>query len=117
AGGGRRLAPGGPGGRPQRHPAPPAPPGRRSQLTPRRRQGGPKVWRAGSSPDQQPPEGTAMDPAPTAAGLRRPARRRHPAARSRVVAGLLSAVLFLGLGAGMAARQTSATTSSAAASS
>src|SRR4029450_9450163 len=58
-----------------------------------------------------------MDPAPTAAGLRRPARPRHPAARSRVVAGLLSAVLFLGLGAGMAARQTSATTSSAAASS
>jgi hypothetical protein len=45
------------------------------------------------------------------------ARRRHPAARSRVVAGLLSAVLFLGLGAGMAARPTSATTSSAAVSS
>ena len=68
-----------------------------------------------------------MDPTPTTAGprrptggpSRRPARRRHPAARSRVVAGLLSAVLFLGLGAGMAARQTSATptTSSAASSS
>ena len=66
-----------------------------------------------------------MDPTPTTAGprrptggpSRRPARRRHPAARSRVVAGLLSAVLFLGLGAGMAARQTSATTSSAAVSS
>jgi hypothetical protein len=58
-----------------------------------------------------------MDPAPTAPGPRRPARRRHPAARSRVVAGLLSAVLFLGLGAGMAARQTSAATTSASASS
>src|SRR4029453_2904186 len=112
AGGGRRLAPGGPGGRPQRHPAPPAPPGRRSQLTPRRRQGGPKVRRAGSSPDQQPPEGTAMAPTPTPA---RPGRRRRPAARSRVVAGLLSAVLFLGLGAGMAARQTSATATTSAA--
>jgi hypothetical protein len=58
-----------------------------------------------------------MDPAPTAAGPRRSPRRRHPAARSRVVAGLLSAVLFLGLGAGMAARQTSATTTSATVSS
>ena len=55
-----------------------------------------------------------MDPTPTT-GPRRPARRRHPAARSRVVAGLLSAVLFLGLGAGMAARQTGATTTTSAA--
>jgi hypothetical protein len=52
-----------------------------------------------------------MDPRPTTA------RRRHPAARSRVVAGLLSAVLFLGLGAGMAARQTSTATTTEAASS
>ena len=56
-----------------------------------------------------------MDLTPTtpAGPTGRPTRRRHPAARSRVVAGLLSAVLFLGLGAGMAARQT---TASAAAS-
>ena len=66
-----------------------------------------------------------MDRTPTAAGSRRPAGgpprrpapRRHPAARSRVVAGLLSAVLFLGLGAGMAARPTSATATTAAATS
>jgi hypothetical protein len=43
-------------------------------------------------------------------------RRRHPAARSRVVAGALSAVLFLGLGAGMAANQAATTASSAAGS-
>jgi hypothetical protein len=58
-----------------------------------------------------------MDPTPTAAGPRRPARRRHPAARSRVVAGTLSAVLFLGLGAGMATRQSSATTATSSAAS
>jgi hypothetical protein len=52
-----------------------------------------------------------MDPKPPPApgtlrgGTRRPVRRRHPAARSRVVAGVLSAVLFLGLGAGMATNQ------------
>ena len=48
-----------------------------------------------------------MEPTPTAAG---PRRRRHPAARSRVVADALSAVLLLGLGAGMAAGQTGADT-------
>lgn len=57
-----------------------------------------------------------MDPTPTPAGPRRPARRRHPAARSRLVAGLLSAVLFLGLGAGMAARQTSSATTASSSS-
>jgi len=57
-----------------------------------------------------------MDPMPTASAGP-PRRRRHPAARSRVVAGLLSAVLFLGLGAGMAARQTGAATTTSAASS
>lgn len=50
-------------------------------------------------------------------GTRRSVRRRHPAARSRVVAGMLSAVLFLGLGTGMAANQTGTTTTSAASSS
>jgi hypothetical protein len=50
-----------------------------------------------------------MDPKP-------PVRRRHPAARSRVVAGALSAVLFLGLGAGMAANQATTATVSAAGS-
>ena len=54
-----------------------------------------------------------MEPTPNAAAGRR--RRRHPAARSRVVAGALSAVLFLGLGAGMAAGQTSADTTASAA--
>ena len=66
-----------------------------------------------------------MDAMPTASpgpsrstgGPPRRGRRRHPAARSRVVAGTLSAVLFLGLGAGMAARQTGATTTAAAVSS
>ena len=53
-----------------------------------------------------------MTPTPTAAG---PRRRRHPAARSRVVAGALSAVLFLGLGAGVAAGQTGADTTTSAA--
>ena len=53
-----------------------------------------------------------MEPTPTAAG---PRRRRHPAARSRVVAGALSAVLFLGLGAGVAAGQTGADTTTSAA--
>ena len=72
-----------------------------------------------------------MDPTPTTAASplllrgttpavprtpRRASRRRHPAARSRVVAGALSAVLFLGLGAGMAARQTGAATTSVASS-
>ena len=58
-----------------------------------------------------------MDLTPTtpAGPTGRPTRRRHPAARSRVVAGLLSAVLFLGLGVGMAARQTSATAATTAA--
>jgi hypothetical protein len=50
-----------------------------------------------------------MDPKP-------PPRRRHPAARSRVVAGALSAVLFLGLGAGMAASQAATATVAAAGS-
>jgi hypothetical protein len=50
-----------------------------------------------------------MDPKP-------PPRRRHPAARSRVVAGALSAVLFLGLGAGMAANQAATATVAAAGS-
>ena len=60
-------------------------------------------------PKPQPAPGTARD------GARRPARRRHPAARSRVVAGALSAVLFLGLGAGMAANQAETTTTTTAA--
>jgi hypothetical protein len=61
-----------------------------------------------------------MDPKPPPTpgtgrgGTRPPVRRRHPAARSRVVAGALSAVLFLGLGAGMAANQTAATSGSTA---
>lgn len=50
-------------------------------------------------------------------GLRRRGRRRHPAARSRVVAGLLSAVLFLGLGAGMATNQAAVTDTASSASS
>jgi hypothetical protein len=64
-----------------------------------------------------------MDPKPPPApgtlrgGPRRPVRRRHPAARSRVVAGVLSAVLFLGLGAGMATNQAVTTASSSTASS
>jgi hypothetical protein len=37
-------------------------------------------------------------------GGRRP-RRRHPAARSRLVAGVLGAAVFLGLGGGIAAHQ------------
>ena len=64
-----------------------------------------------------------MDPKPPPApgtlrdGTRRPVRRRHPAARSRLVAGALSAVLFLGLGGGMAANQAATTASAAAGSS
>ena len=64
-----------------------------------------------------------MDPKPPPApgtlrgGTRRPVRRRHPAARSRVVAGVLSAVLFLGLGAGMATNQAVTPASSSTASS
>ena len=55
--------------------------------------------------DHKPPPA----PDPRRGGTRRGARRRHPAARSRLVAGMLSAVLFLGLGAGMAANQTGTT--------
>jgi hypothetical protein len=42
---------------------------------------------------------------------RRPARRRHAAARSRVGAGLLSAAMFLGLGGGMVLRHAATATS------
>jgi hypothetical protein len=59
-------------------------------------------------PKPPPTPGTARQ------GGRHPARRRHPAARSRVVAGALSAVLFLGLGAGMAANQADTTTTATA---
>jgi hypothetical protein len=62
-------------------------------------------------PKPPPTPGTARD------GTRRPARRRRPAARSRVVAGALSAVLFLGLGAGMAASQAGTATTTTAGSS
>jgi hypothetical protein len=63
----------------------------------------------------EPTPTAAARPRPTGGPPRHPTRRRHPAARSRVVAGALSAVLFLGLGAGMAARQTSADTTTSAA--
>ena len=63
--------------------------------------------------DHKPPPA----PDPRRGGTRRGARRRHPAARSRLVAGMLSAVLFLGLGAGMAANQPGTTTTTAAGSS
>jgi hypothetical protein len=42
---------------------------------------------------------------------RRPTRRRHAAAGSRVAAGLLSAAMFLGLGGGMALRHAATATS------
>jgi hypothetical protein len=63
--------------------------------------------------DHKPPPA----PGPRLGGTRRPARRRHPAARSRVVAGMLSAVLFLSLGGGMAVNQTGTTSTAAAGSS
>ena len=69
---------------------------------------------AGPRPTGGPPWRSPVPCRPTGGPPRRAGRGRHPAARSRVVAGLLSAVLFLGLGAGMAARQASAATTSTA---
>jgi len=65
-----------------------------------------------------PAAGTSRDGAarPARGSTSRPGRRHHPAARSRVVAGVLSAVLFLGLGAGMAVDNASVTTALASGS-
>jgi hypothetical protein len=48
---------------------------------------------------------------------RPPSRRRHPAARARLVAGVLSAAVFLGLGGGFAAHQAASTAAASGGSS